>query len=229
MPPQQGDGEDAVQGPHEADVDAGVAVDDVAQLVGHHPLELVAVELIQGPAGDGDGRVRRAVAGGQGIDAGFVLQDVDLRDRHPRGQGHFLDQIAQAPLAGVRRARVQGGAAQFLGHLAAAGPQPGAAPPGRRDDQGQGQGAGPGHHTQVYVCRMPAQGSVSPPEQGQQTQGQGIHQGHHRHHRQGEEDHQDPGAQPGPFLMFEESHGRTGQRISLRKEVEPQMNANGRK
>ena len=51
-----------------------------------------------------DGRV----AGGEGVDAGLVLQHVHLRHRHAGGDGHLLDHVAQPPqrqVGGVRRHR----------------------------------------------------------------------------------------------------------------------------
>ena len=65
------------------------------QLVGQHALELDAVHLLQQAGGDGDGRVLRVAAGGEGVGAG-VVDDVDPRLRQPAGDAQALDEVVAA-------------------------------------------------------------------------------------------------------------------------------------
>ncbi len=112
--------QDAEQQAHQADVEPHVAVEDVAELVGDDALQLVAAELVQRAAGDGDRRVGRRIAGGEGVDAGLLLQHEDLRHRHAGGNGDLLDHVAQASVRRVVRVGRYQRAAQFQRHLGAA-------------------------------------------------------------------------------------------------------------
>ena len=73
---------------------ADVEVGDVGHLVRHDALELVAVELFEEAAGDGDGGVLGVAARGEGVRGG-VVDDVDLRHREARGYGHLLDHVEE--------------------------------------------------------------------------------------------------------------------------------------
>jgi len=82
------------------DIEPHVAVEDVAELVGHHPLQLVAGEVIKAALGDGDHGVARSIAGREGVDA-RLIQKIDGRHRHSRGDGHLLDDVEQPLLPRV--------------------------------------------------------------------------------------------------------------------------------
>ena len=222
-PPHQRHHEDAEQQADQAQVEAHVAIDDVAELMGHHPLKFGAVELFEGAAGDGDHRVAGGVAGGEGVDAVFAVEHIDLGHRRPGGDGHLLDHVEQAPLQGVARVARHQPPVEHLRHGApavaqgegtdgaAAGDHPGDAgahaeetPPvellpetGRRlaVDIGVGAELGEDHDEQI---------------------------GHHdqRRHRQDEEQDQQPGAAPGFVLGRIEIHagppaGGSGQNDTL--------------
>ncbi len=108
---------------HQADVEAHVTVEHVAVFVRDHALQFVAVECFQAALGDADGGIARAVTGGERIDAGLLFEHVNLRHRHARGDGDFLDHVAQATprrVAGVRRHRC---GVQTARHRAAAAAQ----------------------------------------------------------------------------------------------------------
>ena len=53
--------------------EADVVVADVRHLVGDDALELVAVEAVEQPAGDGDGGVLRVAPGGEGVGRGSSM------------------------------------------------------------------------------------------------------------------------------------------------------------
>ena len=79
----------------QARAEAHVAVQHVAELVGDHALQLVAIEVHERAAGDRDRRVRRAVARRECVDPRLALEHVDLRHRHAGGDRHLLDDVAQ--------------------------------------------------------------------------------------------------------------------------------------
>ena len=111
---------DAEDDAHQPQVEPHVAVEDVAELVADDALQLIAREQLHGSRGDGDHRVARRVAGGKRVDASFVGQEIDLRHRNPRGDGHFLHHVPQLALVRVGRGRVDETPAQHGGHRAAA-------------------------------------------------------------------------------------------------------------
>ena len=43
------------------------------------------------------------VTGGEGVDAVFLVHDIDLRHGHAGGDGHFLDDIEQLAFVGIGR------------------------------------------------------------------------------------------------------------------------------
>jgi hypothetical protein len=69
--------QDAEQDADEADVQAHVAIEDVAELMGDHTLQFGTVEGFQCTPGHGHGRVGGAVAGREGVYARFLLQYID--------------------------------------------------------------------------------------------------------------------------------------------------------
>src|SRR3712207_3936634 len=73
---------------------ADVEVADVGHLVRDDPLQLVPVQLLEEPRGDGDGGVIRIPPRGEGV-GGRVLDDVDLRHREAGGYGHLLDDVEE--------------------------------------------------------------------------------------------------------------------------------------
>ena len=67
----------------------------MAELVANDALEFVAGERLDATARDGDGGVAGGVAGGEGVDAGLIVHDIDLWHGHAGGDGHFLDDVEQ--------------------------------------------------------------------------------------------------------------------------------------
>ena len=87
---------DAEQHAHEADIETHIAVEDVAELVRDDALQLIPVQQLERATRHGHGRVARREPGCKRVDAAFFLEHVDFRHRYTRGDGHFLDDIAQA-------------------------------------------------------------------------------------------------------------------------------------
>ena len=81
--------------------EADVVVADVAHLVGHHALQLLAVHLLEQPGGDGHRGVLRVASGGEGVRGG-VVDDVDLRHRQAAGEAHLGHHVEEL-LVLVRR------------------------------------------------------------------------------------------------------------------------------
>ena len=99
-PADDGQRHDAEDQADQPDVQPHVAVEDVAELVGHHALQLVAGQVVEAALGDGDHGIARGVAGREGVDA-RLLQNIDGRHRHARGDGHLLDDVEQPLLPRV--------------------------------------------------------------------------------------------------------------------------------
>ena len=85
----------------QVDVQAHVAVEDVAEFMGDDALQLVAPEMVDGATGDSHYRVGGGEAGGEGIDAALIVQHINRRYRHIGRQCHFLDHIEAAALGRV--------------------------------------------------------------------------------------------------------------------------------
>ena len=140
---------DHLQAPHQAHqshVQAGVAVDDMAELVRHHALQLGPRQALERTPGDHHHGVVGGPAGGQGVDGVVARQHPGLRRRPlPAGQRHLLHHVREAPLAagrfiataGIDRAR-----ARQLGHVRPAAGQ------AHRLDPAAAQ------HEQQYQCRV---------------------------------------------------------------------------
>ncbi len=79
-----------------------VAVQDVAELVRDHALQLGAVEVLERAACDGDRGIAARAAGRERVDARFLLENVDLRNRQPGGERHLLDDVDETPLRAGR-------------------------------------------------------------------------------------------------------------------------------
>ena len=124
-PADQREQQDAEQGTHQPNVDTHVAVQYVAELVCDHTLQFGAIELLQGSPGDRHRGVRGRVAGGECVDAGFLLKHVNLGHRHTRSQRDFLDHVAQTAPVDIPRVGLDQRAAKLPRDLATARPQAG--------------------------------------------------------------------------------------------------------
>ena len=91
-----GEDEQAEDPRREAHVDLHVAIEDVAELMADHGLQLVAVELVERALRHGHGGFIRGVAGGEGVDARLIRQHEDLRLADASGDGHLFDDVQQA-------------------------------------------------------------------------------------------------------------------------------------
>jgi hypothetical protein len=89
---------DALQQGSEANAQAHVAVEDVTELVAYHALQFVALELSHRALGDRDHGVGGGNAGGEGVDAALIGEQVEGRNGHAGGQGQFIHNIQAAPL-----------------------------------------------------------------------------------------------------------------------------------
>ena len=112
-PPDESDHEDPEDHAGQADVQAHVAVENVAEFVGHDALQLRPIELRHAAAGHPDHRALRRVAGGEGVDR-VVVDPVDRRDRHARGDRHLLDDVEEPPLVRVAGRGLDPRAAEHL-------------------------------------------------------------------------------------------------------------------
>ena len=134
-PADQGNHENPVKDADQADVQPHVAVENVAELVGHHALQLVTVEIVEASARDADHRVARLVSGGEGVDARLVLHYIDRRHRRAGSQRDFLDHVQQPPLVQVAGLGVDEPSAHHERHrLAARGELRGFVDARQRDD-----------------------------------------------------------------------------------------------
>ena len=194
----QADHQDPEQHADQADVQAHVAVEDVAELVGDDALQLVAIEPVQRATGYRDHRIRGGVAGGERIDAGLMFQHVELGHRHAGGDGDFLHHVAQATQGRIVGVLGHQRAAHLLGHRLAATAQAGDAVQRTQRDHAQRGHAGEQHH---------AGGLGDQPHHH-------VHRQHDAEHRQREQQHQPRRRPPRGRLAFEEIHAwaslRTG-------------------
>ena len=124
---------------HQAHVERHVAVEDVAELVAHHALQLVAREPGERAARDDDHRLVGRIAGDQGVDRLLALQAVQRRHGDARGDRHLLDHVEQAPLGRAAVARLDVARAEQVGDRGASVPQLPDAPRRNRDDAASDQ------------------------------------------------------------------------------------------
>ena len=111
---------DAEQHAHHANVQPHVTVKDVTEFVRDNSLQLVTVEGFQCSARHRNGCVAGSKTGGKRIDAHLLFQNIDIRNRHARGDGHFLDDVSQASPQWVLNVCRNQGAAHIEGNSTAA-------------------------------------------------------------------------------------------------------------
>ena len=183
----------------EAHVEPGVAALDVAKLVRHHALQLVAGEALQGSVGDGDGTVFSRPARGEGVDGFFAVQHKHPGHGQAAGDGHFMHHVAQAALGQVAW-RGDFAPAQHVGHMGTALAQLEAFHPPAAQHKKQ-------RHGRVGL-EKPARGAQHVHHQQPPRQPQcGIHARHCQ--RNGEHKHcyQAAGGAVGLGLVFTKAHG----------------------
>src|SRR5262249_17571340 len=100
-PADHADQQDPEQHSHQAKVELHVAIENVAELVADHPLQLVAGEAVDGASSEADYRIVRVVPGGEGVDPVLAIEYVNRWDGTTRGQCHLLDHIERPALARV--------------------------------------------------------------------------------------------------------------------------------
>jgi hypothetical protein len=187
----------AEQHADQADVQAHVAVEDMAELVPDHALQLVAGQPRQRAAGDCDHRIVQRVAGGKGIDRHLVVHHVHARHRRAGGERHLLDHVDQPSLEQVARRRIDAPGADHLRHGLAAAGQPRRFPPGPGADHQHGdQGVG-----QVEAARQRRREDTEVEDGGDD-----VDRDHDPDHRQHEQNHQAPAHPARGFLVLEEVH-----------------------
>jgi hypothetical protein len=207
------DDEDSVDDTDQADVEAHVAVQDVAEFVGDHALELVAGELLGAAARHADHRVTRREARGEGVDAAFVVQHVDRGRRRSRGDRHLLDDVLELSLRQVARVGVDEAAAEALGDgLPAAS---------KLRDLEQAATSDDGEREQSDLdeqLRVPPPEFREPRSRGRVVRlisddedGERVEHRDDGDHREDEEQDQTAGLSPGAILILEEirRHGET--------------------
>ncbi len=128
-----------MQPAEQADIDQGVAVENVTELVGDDALELVAFEQLQGAFRDADHRIVVAESGGESVDATLPVHDVNVRDRGAGGDRHLLDHVEQPALLRALAARLDGPPAEHFGQAAAAVAEPGDFIDGAAENHGEGE------------------------------------------------------------------------------------------
>jgi len=186
----------------------------VAELVGDDALELVAREFFEGAAGDGDDGVAGGEAGGEGVEAALVIEEVDGRHGHAGGDGHLLDDVEQALLGEVGGLRVHAAAADHLGDDGAAGAQlqpfeKHRAAGDEADDEGNSAEKAP-------VPDEPR--ARRGPDAGDDDQGRQVTSRDHADHGQDEQQHQPRSAALGAGLGLEEIHKESRPRGGGRRE-----------
>ena len=204
-----------MQQAHEADVHAHVAVQDVAELVADHALQLVARELVERAAGDGDGGVAGRQPGGEGVEPRLVLEHVDGGHRDAGGDGHLLDDIEQLALAQVGGLRVDRAPAGALGDGGSAVPHLRPLEERRQADHGDGARGDAGEQARIppaaglrRLRRVGGAAAVALEAAGlaEDQQGSDVAGGDGAEHGQHEQQHEPLGAGAGASLGFEEIH-----------------------
>ncbi len=132
------------QDAHQPQVERHVSIEDVAELVTHDPLQLLARELLQRAVGDDDHRLVGRVPRDQGIDRGFALQEIHRWHGDAGSDRHFLHHIEQPPLGRAALPGIDIARAEQLGdRLAALAQLPDAI--GRHDQDAPADDGGNGH------------------------------------------------------------------------------------
>ena len=200
---------DAEDDAHQAQVEPHVAVEDVAELVADHALQFVAREQLHGAGRDGDDGVARGVAGGERVDASFLGQQIDLRHRHTRGDGHFLHHVPQLALVRVGRGGIDQAPAQHRGDRAAALGQLQRLEPAAQGNDGQRADGSPEeklripeHHLRLLAVTM----VMARAEAGKDPQHRGVNRHDEHGDAEDEIDDQELGVAAGLVLTLEEVH-----------------------
>ena len=197
LPPDQPQHQDAEQQSHQPDVQAHVAVEDVAELVGDDALQLVAVEPVERAAGHRDRGIARRIAGRERIDARLVLEHEQRGHGHARGDGDFLDHVAQPAQRQVGRVLGHRHAAKLRRHGIAARTERGDAVQRTEPDDRQRRDAGEGEHAGRRRPAVP--GSPRDPHRR-------VHRQHDADDRQAEQHQQARRHATRLDLAFEEIH-----------------------
>jgi hypothetical protein len=88
----------------------------MAELMRHHSLELVPIEVLQRSAGTGHCRVVLGVTGSEGVDTSFLVEYEDLWDRNSGCDRHLFDNIPQATFSQIGCLRLDSPSAEQLSH-----------------------------------------------------------------------------------------------------------------
>src|SRR5690606_4737396 len=193
-----GEEEEPVEEPDQVDVQPHVAVEDVAELVGDDALELIAVEVLEGSAGHGHGRVVDRVAGGEGIDGLFLVEDEDGGHGHAGRDRHLLDHVEEAALVRVPGAGLDSPAAEELRHMGSALPEARHTPAGASSDDARDRRGDDSEEP-----GLEGSAGSGPDEEVDH----GIDAGDDERDRQEEEHHQRAAPAARAVLRLEEVHG----------------------
>ena len=214
--PDQPDQQDAMDDRDQANVQPHVAVEDVAELMGDHPLQFVAGELLDAAAGHTDHRLVGLVASRESVDAWFMVHHVNPRDGQARGNRHLFDDVEHLSLQWISSIFRQWAAAEHQGHRLAPARQLG----------GLVEAASSDHSTdrQRHTCQNigPPEGRraklrdhlalfgqlFDPPEEDGHHQGIGT--GDKPDQRKQEQADQPAGVASGTILMLKKIHAASG-------------------
>ena len=174
----------------------------MAELVRDHALQFFAVELVQATLGHRDRRIRRRIAGGEGVDRRFAFEHVDLGHRHAGGDGDFLDHVAQALVREIGCGRLDEGGTELARDHAAAAAQGGDLVHRTGADDADHEHAVPEHH------RADA-GMHAVPGRTEREEQHEVERGDDARHRKHEQHEHALGVCAGALLLGEEIHRRT--------------------
>ena len=149
------------------------------------------------------------VAGGKRVDASFLGQEIDLRHRHTRGDGHFLDDVPQLALVRVGRGGIDQAPAQHRGDRAAALGQLQRLEPAAQGNDGQRADGGPEEELRIpeRQLRLLAVNMVmARADAGKDPQHRGINRQDQHGDAENEIDDQQLGVAAGLVLTLEEVH-----------------------
>ena len=204
--PDNGQAKDSEDQAHEAQIEPHVAVQDVAEFVTDDALQLIAGKQPHAAARHADGGITRGMTGGKGVDAGFVLQEINLRDGNTGGDGHLFHDVQELALIRFDRVRIDQAAIQHLRDRAAA--------PGEFESLGdaanRNDGEGSEHAPEKQVGLPKGKGSFAEriddflaSENGKDR---GVRSQDQEANRDDEIEDQQLGLAPGFVLTFEEIH-----------------------
>ena len=106
--PHHGDDQYPVQDPHQPDVQAHVAVENMAEFMRDHALQFVPRQLDRRPAREAHHRIPGIESRGKGVDGILPIEQVNGRHLRPGRNGHLLHHVHDLTFQRVGRGRIKG-------------------------------------------------------------------------------------------------------------------------